>query len=217
MSKKTVEIYLRSLTVKQNGVTRGKKKGSNILSVSMFYADYPEAPITRDYKLSNGETINFDTDEKSPGVPYPEFDKLLFKKEINHYVWLRVYLVHIVEPKFLDSLLNKFYKAAFGGVSVLVSNSILEIPFNAGTGEISRRLGKGKKKVIVIGEADIKIETEKLNHPVNEIISSLKIPNTVTKVSRKKDVHTGEIIRKVEPYLIKGTGNGEVVLTVKVL
>lgn len=217
MSKKTVEIYLSSLTVKQNGVMKGKKKGSNILSVSMLYADYPEAPITRDYKLSNGETINFDTDDKSPGEPYSVFDKLLFKKEINHYVWLRINLVHIVEPKFLASLLNEIYKSAFGGLSVLLSNPILKIPFNVSSGEISRRLGKGKKKVIVIGEADIKIETEKLKHPVNEFRYTFKIPNTVTKISRKKDLHTGEIIKNEEPYLIKGTDNGEVVLTVKVL
>ncbi len=212
MSKKTVEIFLKSLQVKENGEIRDEP-GNNALLVSLLYNDIPDINTAREIPLVRGKEFK--------GEELPGLEPLLFKTEINFYTWVKVVVSNSINRKAIDkfftNLIGKLYDTTFGILFGGISNVLLKISTDSIYENILGPLED--ESTFIIGESLQKITTTELPAPGQEkdFILNLTAPFKVTRKKITGYDQNGKAKLEAVKILTRGQENGQLVLTLKTL
>ncbi len=230
MSKKIVEISLKSIWVKQNGEIEAKKAGSNELVITLHHPSpgRPKVTTITPLKLMDGEakSIDFETvvDEETKKKKYDYFDRILFKEEIYDQTKLTVLLTHTDKPtpveKFATGLL---FNAIWGALTLPVENIFLSKTAGAIQGLYDDKKGED---IMVIGQQSEVIKAADLDSltpgSLKEYTFKLKVPKTEKrgKIFHKPPNESQKPVRE-DWIVVEKSGenddNGELVLQLKVI
>lgn len=233
MPKQNVEIYLKSLFVKNNGVLEEGKEGDNALTVELIHPTTGRGTVLfqdKDLKLKDKGEIDFETALKkdTDQLKYDEFDRLMFKEEILNKTKLDILLTHTEDVKEFDIFLTKVFTSLINlgggllpGVVAAISGAVKEAAL-----EIKGKKEKKDEKIYIIGKASrvLSLDDKELKDlkpgESTDISINLAVPQTVTKniwkylppdVSEKPQRVPEVVIEKTEA----GDFNATLTITVK--
>ncbi|MCK5004084.1 MAG: hypothetical protein KAS21_03305 [Candidatus Aminicenantes bacterium] len=219
--KRTIEISLKNLEVKENGSIRNEE-GNNYLTFSFYQNDHPLNPVIKELRLRDKVPIDFKR-STNPITKrrYDELERLVVKTEINEYVWINILLTDVINPNKIDSFLDNAIKFLFnhtiGAISCLVTNPFMKIPIGVSSKEAGKLLDKKSNKIFVIGEVKTKLKIsdladigEEKPHPFKLIVPSDVYRSIIIK-------ERGRQTKETQKVLGKGDKNGTLILSIKTL
>lgn len=233
MSGRKIDIYLESVTVKNNGEEKKKKPGNNAIIGELMFPTVgrPSVPIKKT-GLRLEDDIKYDfktvTDENTDKLKFNFFDRILWREEITQDTKLNLMVTHKNKPDGLEQLLAKILPTVIGlgmglvpGFFVAVKDALVALAL-----ESKKEEDDNDPNVLILGDASLELKLDDLmNRDSGEewvVMLPLKVPATIymwdiVHVSPDISQHS---IRVKKIFLEESTGdnnNGEVILKMKML